>query len=227
MARRPGEARSAARGVSTGVTSRGAPGRAVEGGQPIRVGFRFPAVWLGFRRSRAAPPLPPLKQMITKRATTVNPRRPIPLASRDLGAKVSGRPGSRAPKFCDVAMPEYQSFLASQFRSAKVSCCLHPRRQSFLTPRRPGAKVSCATVAPGSARPLRFRPPRHLPHPAKARRKPGEDLGKARRSPGSRPAHPGEDPERPRGTRRRRAPAPERRRLLGGRTRLPPGPSAP
>jgi hypothetical protein len=79
MARRPGGARSAARGISTGVTSRGTPGRAVEGGQPIRVGFRFQAVRLGFRRSRAAPPLPLLKQMITKMATAVNPsagRRP-------------------------------------------------------------------------------------------------------------------------------------------------------
>ncbi|WP_299286017.1 nucleotidyltransferase domain-containing protein, partial [Thermoflexus sp.] len=35
MARRPGGARSAARGISTGVTSRGTPGRAFQGGQPI------------------------------------------------------------------------------------------------------------------------------------------------------------------------------------------------
>jgi len=55
MARRPGGARSAARGISTGVTSRGTPGRAVEGGQPVQIGFRFPAVRLGFRRSWAAP----------------------------------------------------------------------------------------------------------------------------------------------------------------------------
>ena len=35
MARRPGRARSATRGISTGVTSRGTPGRAFEGGQPV------------------------------------------------------------------------------------------------------------------------------------------------------------------------------------------------
>jgi hypothetical protein len=72
MARRPGGARSAARGISTGVTSRGTPGRAVEGGQPVRVGFRFQTVRLGSRRSRTARrPLPP-RQMITKMAATVN-----------------------------------------------------------------------------------------------------------------------------------------------------------
>jgi hypothetical protein len=161
-------------------------------------------------------------------------RRQISLASRGPGVKDPGRRKFRVPKFLDVAVPEHQSFLASQSRSAKVSCCLHPRRPSFLTPQRPDAKVSCAAVpghpnpSPcGSARSLRFWPPRHLPHPAKTRRKPGEDLGKARRRPGSRPAHPGEDPERPRGTRRRRAPAPERRRLLGGKTRFLPGLPAP
>jgi hypothetical protein len=54
MARRPGLARSAARGISTGVTSRGTPGRAVAGGQPVRVGLGLQTVRLGFRRSRAA-----------------------------------------------------------------------------------------------------------------------------------------------------------------------------
>jgi hypothetical protein len=85
MARRPGGARSAARGIwgtpagrrpagdpATGVTSRGTPGRAVEGGQPVRVGFRFQTMRLGSRRSRTARrPLPP-RQMITKMAATVN-----------------------------------------------------------------------------------------------------------------------------------------------------------
>jgi len=54
MARRPGLARSAARGISTGVTSRGTPGRAVEGGQSVRVGLGLQTVRLGFRRSQAA-----------------------------------------------------------------------------------------------------------------------------------------------------------------------------
>jgi hypothetical protein len=42
-------------------------GAAGTGAQPIRVGFRFPTVRLGFRRSRAAPPLPLRKQMITNK----------------------------------------------------------------------------------------------------------------------------------------------------------------
>jgi hypothetical protein len=54
MARRPGDARSAARGISTGVISRGTPGRAFQGGQPVRVGLGLQTVRLGFRRSRAA-----------------------------------------------------------------------------------------------------------------------------------------------------------------------------
>ena len=54
MARRPGLARSAARGISTGITSRGTPGGAVAGGQPVRVGLGLQTVRLGFRRSRAA-----------------------------------------------------------------------------------------------------------------------------------------------------------------------------
>jgi hypothetical protein len=59
MARRPGLARSAARGISTGVTSRGTPGRAVEGGQPVPIGLWFPVVRLGFRRSPEPPAAPP------------------------------------------------------------------------------------------------------------------------------------------------------------------------
>jgi hypothetical protein len=54
MARRPDLVRSAARGISTGVISRGTPGRAVAGGQPVRVGLGLQTVRLGFRRSRAA-----------------------------------------------------------------------------------------------------------------------------------------------------------------------------
>jgi hypothetical protein len=54
MARGPGLARSAARGISTGITSRETPGRAVAGGQPVRVGLGLQTVRLGFRRSRAA-----------------------------------------------------------------------------------------------------------------------------------------------------------------------------
>jgi hypothetical protein len=73
MARRPGLARSAARGISTGVTSRGTPGRAVAGGQPVRVGLGLQTVRLGFRRSRDARRPLPLKQMIAKIATAVSP----------------------------------------------------------------------------------------------------------------------------------------------------------
>jgi hypothetical protein len=73
MARRPTlTGRSAARGISTGVTSRGTPGRAVEGGQPVRVGLGLQTVRLGFRRSQAAHRLLLLKQMVTKMATDVN-----------------------------------------------------------------------------------------------------------------------------------------------------------
>jgi hypothetical protein len=74
MARRPTlMGRSAARGISTGVTSRGTPGRAVEGGQPVQIRFQFPAARLGFRRSQAARRPLRLKQMITKRAAVANP----------------------------------------------------------------------------------------------------------------------------------------------------------
>jgi hypothetical protein len=73
VARRPGCARSAARGISTGVTSRRTGGRAVDGGQPVPIGFRFPAVRLGFRRSQAAHRPLWLKPTITKRASVVNP----------------------------------------------------------------------------------------------------------------------------------------------------------
>jgi hypothetical protein len=121
--------------------------------------------------------------------------RPIPLASRDLGAKVSGRPGSRAPKFLDVAMPEHQGFLAFQSHSAKVSCCLHPGRPGFLTPQRPDAKVSCATVG---AR-IRALPPIPTPsppsppgeNPARTWRGPWEGLARARSAPGASRGGPG------------------------------------
>ena len=64
MARRSGCACSAARGVSTGVTSRGTPGRAVEGGQPVRAGWGLRTARLGFRRFRSVRPHPYLKQMM-------------------------------------------------------------------------------------------------------------------------------------------------------------------
>ena len=99
MARRPAGGRSAARGISTGVTSRGTPSRAVEGGQPVRVGLGFQTVWLGFRRSRAARRPPLLKQMITKMVAAVNP------CIADLRKEVRtptqtgpGQPGIEAPR---------------------------------------------------------------------------------------------------------------------------------
>ena len=89
MARRPGLARSAARGISTGVTSRGTPGRAVQGGQPVRVGLGLQTVRLGFRRSRAAHRCsPPVSS-----ATTPIP----PCSSHALPGKGPGRRPREAP----------------------------------------------------------------------------------------------------------------------------------
>jgi hypothetical protein len=123
MARRPAlTGRSAARGISTGVTFRGTPGRAVEGGQPVRVGFRFRAVRLGFRRSQAAHrPLSP-KQMITKMATAVNPQ--------------TGLQEIFAPKNRDIPDPGRQIPLAPNPFGIKSLW-----RQRIVTSRISGVKV--------------------------------------------------------------------------------------
>jgi len=89
MARGPGLARSSARGISTGITSRETPGRAVAGGQPVRVGLGLQTVRLGFRRSRAAYRCsPPVSS-----ATTPIP----PCPSHALPGKGPGRRPREAP----------------------------------------------------------------------------------------------------------------------------------
>jgi len=105
------------------------------------------------------------------------------LASRDLDAKVSGRPGSRTPKFLDVAMPEHQSFLASQFHGAKVSCAVVPGHPDPLAPGSPmcqSFRISHGPGVPGFAVRIRALPPIPTPSPPSP---PGEGMGASRGRP--------------------------------------------
>jgi hypothetical protein len=76
-------------GSPPGITSRETPGRAVAGGQPVRVGLGLQTVRLGFRRSRAAHRCsPPVSS-----ATTPIP----PCPSHALPGKGPGRRPREAP----------------------------------------------------------------------------------------------------------------------------------